>query len=76
MEEDLGIPTTEHFRDLDKESRYVSSEMNFLKFIVIPLVELADNFMEGKMEEERALANRNMEIYSDRLMSLETADKL
>ena len=63
MEEEQGLPPTAHFKDLDQEKRFVESEMNFLKFIVMPLFELSNSFMEEKMQEEKDCISRNFTAY-------------
>lgn len=68
---ELGLAPTPHFKDLNKEEVFYSSEINFIKFIVLPLFDLSNSFLDETLVEEKKCLTNNLDSYSEKLKLIE-----
>ena len=64
-EQDLGIPQTSFFKDLDNRIVMAKSETFFVGKIVLPLWEITNQIMAGALNQEVEQCKKNLQNWKD-----------
>lgn len=66
-ERNLGIRETPHFKGLTEPQVYLKSEIGFINFILEPLFEAANDFMESSLQNIMDYLKETKEHYAKKL---------
>jgi len=61
----MGLPLTKHFQDLQISKVFFKSESGYMRFIVLPLFELADEYCDGMLTKVVNHAKENQCFYEE-----------
>ena len=61
----MGIPISPHLKDLHIDKVYFKSESGFLRFIILPLFEAANEYSEGDLDDLVGHVKNNMSFFED-----------
>lgn len=67
------MPVTPYFKDLDKDKVYYENEIKFQGFMINPLLNSANLFLEGDLQFALDIVQKNKETFQAKLK--EIADK-